>query len=110
MAKKKDTSWYAKARCLGLPSDMFFLECERFSYGVYKKQLEQARNVCVQCEVMTRCFTHAIVNEECYGVWGGVDFCRRGKRNRKNTFRINALREQHDKMVKVSQKVGKKDE
>lgn len=102
-----DTSWYEKASCVGLSSDLFFIDCSREGWNTYKKQLAQTQSICAQCDVVRECFKHAIANDESYGVWGGVDFQTRGKPNRNRTVRLRFYYDEHAKVLRLSQKLRK---
>lgn len=90
-----DSTWYERAGCRGLPSNLFFLDCERHDAKTYKNKLRETQKVCSQCEVVRECFNQAMVLGERHGVWGGVDFQPRGKSNRYNERRVKFLHEQH---------------
>lgn len=96
--KTFDLSWTERAGCKGLPSDLFFLDCEKDDTKTYKSKLRHAQSICAQCEVARECFNYALSNDERYGVWGGVDFQPRGKPNRNMARRMRFFHEQH-KMV-----------
>lgn len=36
------------------------------------KNIKRAQKICQVCPVKIECLTHAIVNNESYGIWGGM--------------------------------------
>ena len=100
-----DLSWYERAGCRGLPSDLFFLDCERDEYASYKRKLSHTQDICAKCEVVKECFNHALSIDESYGVWGGVDFQVRGKPNRNRTRRMKFFHEQHNLVLRKAEKL-----
>lgn len=103
--KQLDLSWYEKAGCRGLPSNLFFLNCESGVDGIYDSLVERTQNICAQCEVVRECFNHALANDESYGVWGGADFQVRGKANRRLSRRLRFLKAQHQKVLRKAKKL-----
>lgn len=101
------SSWYERAGCRGLPSNLFFLDCERQDANTYKAKLRATQSICAQCEVLSKCFKQALALDERYGVWGGVDFQPRGKPNRNMKRRMKFLHEQHDMVVRKSKEMRK---
>ena len=59
-------NWPALARCRTeqVPSSLFFSE----DLG----EIATAKRVCAACPVMAECLEQAIVNQEPFGVWGGL--------------------------------------
>jgi WhiB family redox-sensing transcriptional regulator len=57
-------SWQERANCLGLDPDLFFPE--------RGEPVDQAKNVCVSCEVRVECLEYALEAGERFGVWGGT--------------------------------------
>lgn len=103
--KFPDQAWYERAGCRGLPSNLFFLDCERQDATTYKNKLRETQNICAQCEVVRECFNQALVLDERNGVWGGVDFQPRGKRNRNTERRTKFLHEQHGLVLKKAEQL-----
>lgn len=106
-ATTPDKSWYGKAGCRGLPSNLFFLDCEKHEYGEYKRKLLHTQSICSTCEVIKECFNQALINDEVYGVWGGVDFQQRGKVNRSRANRLKSYVAQHETLLRNRNKKRK---
>lgn len=102
-----DLSWYERAGCKGLPSNLFFLDCEKDEVGAYKSKLKHTQSICAKCEVIRECFNFALANDEFYGVWGGVDFQPRGKPNRRRERRVKFYHEQHKMVVRKAKEMRK---
>lgn len=77
-----DMTWLDHARCRGLPPDMFH---PRQGEGEDASGNE-AKRVCVDCEVREQCLDHAVRNNEDVGIWGGT-----GEDRRRNVRRIYLL-------------------
>ena len=63
--------WLERAACRGMPVDLFF-----------EAPVEEAVAVCRSCEVIAACDAVARGTRTEYGVWGGQDRERSGKRRR----------------------------
>lgn len=57
-------SWRDQANCLGMDPDLFFAH--------RGESVEEARAVCMACEVRVDCLEYAITNGEKLGLWGGL--------------------------------------
>ena len=57
-------SWRDQALCAQTDPEEFFAE----KGGTTKI----AKQICGACEVRTQCLSHALANDERYGVWGGL--------------------------------------
>lgn len=75
--------WRDEAACAKRGPDLFYPE--RSHTGA-----AQAKSVCRGCIVREECLTEAIVNNERFGIWGGMDTQQRTrearKRKREATF------------------------
>ena len=58
------------ARCAEVGGDQFYPD--DFSTGGATVLYEQARRVCMSCEVRLECAEWAITHNEEYGMWGGL--------------------------------------
>lgn len=58
--------WFAAAACRGTDPNLFFAERRGES-------LPDAKAVCRGCEVRAECLDYALVSNEKYGIWGGLD-------------------------------------
>ncbi|MDO4607380.1 MAG: WhiB family transcriptional regulator [Bowdeniella nasicola] len=61
--------WRHRARCLTEDPELFF---PIGNTGPALIQIEQAKAVCRQCEVMDTCLKWALANGQDSGVWGGM--------------------------------------
>lgn len=81
----ESTHWQNRAQCLGEDPELFF-PIGNTGPAVY--QIEEAKSVCLRCEVREQCLEWALENGQEYGVWGGMSederkpLKRRGKRIR----------------------------
>lgn len=66
---QKDSDWFMKALCKGLDPDTFFPSSKDSSCN---SKIKEAKKVCNGCPVKLECLTHALVNRETYGIWGGM--------------------------------------
>lgn len=96
-----DVSWQEKAGCKGHPANLFFLDSANGVTTHYRRALEKARQVCVKCPVMNECYNYAVQAKEQYGVWGGVDFQVRGKKNRSRACRQQLFEAQRKAMLEM---------
>jgi WhiB family redox-sensing transcriptional regulator len=64
MLAAKRPAWMARARCRGLPSQIFFLDRGQPS--------DAAKRICDGCEVNAECLDYAISHNETLGIWGGT--------------------------------------
>jgi len=51
------------AACMGLPSDIFFVDTGGST--------AEAKAICLNCPVEEQCLDYAIEHNEVYGTWGG---------------------------------------
>ena len=64
-------SWQMFANCLGVDPDLFFPE-----RGASTKE---AKGVCQGCVVREDCLEYALMNDERFGIWGGLSERERRK-------------------------------
>jgi WhiB family redox-sensing transcriptional regulator len=71
MTALRDASraWRDRALCLDADPDLFFPPDD--GVNAYAQTLA-AKKVCAACPVRAECLEYAIVNNELWGVWGGV--------------------------------------
>ena len=65
------SDWRHKAACRFEDPELFFPPAPAGS-GASKKQTEEAKNICRQCEVKDECLHWALTNDQEAGVWGGL--------------------------------------
>lgn len=59
-----DRRWQQKAKCLGVNPDLFFPE--------RGASTREAKTVCRDCKVRDDCLEYALLNNEKFGIWGGL--------------------------------------
>jgi WhiB family redox-sensing transcriptional regulator len=57
--------WTKESACRGMEKQIF--------YGETRADVEEAKKVCPRCIVRLYCLKEAIVNNEEFGVWGGLE-------------------------------------
>lgn len=76
----EESAWRDDAICSQIDPELFFPESE-FSGTKKQKRLEakrrqaslkDAKAICAQCPVRTKCLEQALANDEPFGVWGGM--------------------------------------
>lgn len=74
-----DDGWMADAACIGEPQSWWYppLDFDHLRPGVVTVEMRaleaQAKEVCATCPVKADCLAFSLVNEEEFGVWGGLD-------------------------------------
>ncbi|HEX3964267.1 MAG TPA: WhiB family transcriptional regulator [Trebonia sp.] len=58
-------TWSARGRCVQADSELFFPL--RDGFGI------EARVICRSCVVRLPCLAYAVIADERYGIWGGLD-------------------------------------
>ena len=56
--------WRNLGACRGLDPSVFFPETEEMA--------EEAKNICLTCDVRVACLEHALASREKVGIWGGT--------------------------------------
>ena len=56
--------WVEHARCLDADPETFFPE--------KGGSTREAKRICASCPVQAECLEHALVNDERFGIWGGL--------------------------------------
>ncbi len=69
-------SWQLRGSCLDYPADLFFPDYDRRADR--REREEQAKRICRECPVLTRCREHAVSVPERYGIWGATTPRERG--------------------------------
>lgn len=70
--------WMVQAACRDVPPRLFFVP----GYEIKDEKLEReakAKRVCGSCLVHQECLTFALLNNEQYGIWGGLNEAERKK-------------------------------
>jgi WhiB family redox-sensing transcriptional regulator len=68
-----------EAACDGIDRDVF--------YGEGKIKELQAKAICAQCPIQSKCFNWALYHEE-FGVWGGTTRTERAKIRRERKIQV----------------------
>jgi WhiB family transcriptional regulator, redox-sensing transcriptional regulator len=66
--------WADQARCLQAEPDTFFPE--------KGGSTREAKRICSGCDVRDLCLEYALINEERFGIWGGMSERERRKLKR----------------------------
>ncbi|MEX2532634.1 MAG: WhiB family transcriptional regulator [Nitriliruptoraceae bacterium] len=59
-----DRVWVLEAKCLDADPEAFFPE--------KGGSTREAKRICTACPVRNDCLEHALVNDERFGIWGGL--------------------------------------
>lgn len=70
--KDGDLGWRAMALCSDEDPDLFFPASEDIKTLADKAKVNDAKAVCDQCPVKTRCLQEALDKNVGFGVWGGT--------------------------------------
>ncbi len=68
-----EVEWRDRAACLPLPAIKFFGNDEMESPAERRIREEEAKVVCRTCTVRMECLDYALVTNEQYGIWGGLN-------------------------------------
>ena len=71
-----ELEWRDSAACLRLPplqAKKFFGNDEMESPADRREREDEAKAICRQCPVRIECLDYAIVTNEQYGIWGGLN-------------------------------------
>ncbi len=71
MTGAHDGEWYLRARCRGLPADVFFTEDQLHGQRRLDHE-DNAKRICCSCPVRVRCRDYSVNAQERYGIWGGT--------------------------------------
>jgi hypothetical protein len=58
-------SWMRSAACANVDAELFFPATSR-------QPATEAKQICAACPVQAECLEYSLVNEEEFGVWGGL--------------------------------------
>jgi WhiB family transcriptional regulator, redox-sensing transcriptional regulator len=88
--------WLDRARCLDQDPELFF---PIGTTGLALDQIEDAKAVCLRCEVRTQCLAWALETAQDAGVWGGTSeeerrIIRRARRREERAAREAREREE----------------
>jgi WhiB family redox-sensing transcriptional regulator len=72
---------YEGHACKDISKDVFFPVHQKGDYRPYKAAIEAAKAICRTCPLQMRCFRDAKARNEQFGIWGGVNFSSRPRRN-----------------------------
>ncbi|WP_422744414.1 WhiB family transcriptional regulator [Mycobacterium sp. WMMD1722] len=63
--------WEANARCLGLPTEIFFIaDTTKGSRRIAHEK--RAKRICEQCPVRQNCLSFAVTSGQQHGIWGAL--------------------------------------
>lgn len=71
--------WAKKAACLGMNPEIFYPDSDE----IHSKVTKLALSICQGCPVRAECLTHAVNNDESFGIWGGLSLRSRRKLTKK---------------------------
>ena len=74
------SSWRERAACLNYPAVLFFGMDDSESSAERRAREENAKRVCMSCEVKAECLEYALSTREPYGIWGGLTEIERRSR------------------------------
>jgi WhiB family redox-sensing transcriptional regulator len=71
MKRSEPDDWQLRARCRGLPTEVFYPpENEKGRQRRHRE--EHAKRICRRCAVIEQCRAYALGSRETYGVWGAT--------------------------------------
>nr|WP_234802674.1 WhiB family transcriptional regulator [Mycobacteroides salmoniphilum] len=71
--------WWNRARCRGLPTEMFFVpDGDRGRSRLVRET--RAKRICQSCPVLRQCGAYAVSAGERHGVWGALTPVERAER------------------------------
>ncbi|CAN5548727.1 hypothetical protein BH24ACT26_BH24ACT26_07460 [soil metagenome] len=68
----EQAAWREQAACLAYPAVLFFGLDDSENPVERRSREEDAKRVCLQCEVKRECLEYALGTREPYGIWGGL--------------------------------------
>jgi len=81
----EDFNWWNLAICNGMETNLF--------YDKYEADINIAKNIdqcCLSCPVIKNCYSSGVENDE-YGVWGGVYLNSGSVDNARNTHKTEVV-------------------
>lgn len=81
--------WGEHAACKGKPAEWWYTE----SYVTFQGRMDtqRAKYHCQSCIVRKNCLNHALVNDESYGIWGGLTPNERGYKRKGRAKRVTNI-------------------
>jgi|ERR671925_1194585 WhiB family redox-sensing transcriptional regulator len=77
--------WRERAACLDYPAVLFFGVDDSETAGERRLREEEAKQICLTCEVKQECLEYALRTREPYGIWGGLtEIERRARLHRRS--------------------------
>lgn len=67
-----ELEWQLRARCRGLPVEMYFASEHDTGTTQQRALHEQAKHGCPSCQVRQAYLEHALKHPEKYGIWGAT--------------------------------------
>jgi WhiB family redox-sensing transcriptional regulator len=64
MSDSEELDWHEQALCAQTDPEAFFPE--------KGGSTREAKRVCLSCDVRTECLEFALMNDERFGIWGGL--------------------------------------
>jgi WhiB family redox-sensing transcriptional regulator len=74
----EEVSWQERALCAQTDPEAFFPE--------KGGSTREAKKICTGCEVRSECLEYALLNDERFGIWGGLSERERRRRRRASGF------------------------
>lgn len=66
-------NWLEQAACRGEDAAIFYPPNSGESRAERQMREHMAKSICQTCEVKPACLSHAVTNDERYGIWGGLN-------------------------------------
>jgi WhiB family transcriptional regulator, redox-sensing transcriptional regulator len=80
-----EAEWRERAACLAHPAVLFFGLDDNEPPVERRAREEEAKRVCLRCEVRDECLEYALGTREAYGIWGGLtEIERRARLHRRS--------------------------
>ena len=67
-----EAGWREQAACLAYPAVLFFGLDDNETPAERHIREDEAKRVCLRCEVRQQCLEYALSTREPYGIWGGL--------------------------------------
>jgi WhiB family redox-sensing transcriptional regulator len=80
-----EAEWREQAACLAFPAVLFFGLDDNETAAERRIREEDAKRVCLSCEVRQQCLEYALTTREPYGIWGGLTELERRARLHRRT-------------------------
>ena len=75
-----EAEWREQAACLEHPAVLFFGLDDNETPVERRVREEEAKRVCIRCDVRDQCLEYALSTREPYGIWGGLTEIERRSR------------------------------